>query len=272
MITALAGIDWFPVGLVAELYTLELKSGAVHRFTTLDADIVFDGDTYLSGVFNLERGAISISDGVEVDSVDVTIYQGQNDTLDGLAFPLFVRNGGFDSAWLDIKRATKTRTTPRLYGMVTDASADVDRIYLTVSAPTALLNVDMPRNRFTAGCPLAVYSTACGLSRVTNAISGTVASGSSLRVIECDLVQDDNFFDMGKIEFLTGANAGVVRSVRDYVAGRVVLGFPLRQAVAAGDTFTIWKGCDKRLVTCTAYGNEANFRGFPHMPKKEASV
>ncbi len=37
--------------------------------------------------------------------------------------------------------------------------------------------------------------------------------------------------------------------------------------VAAGDTFTLTAGCDKRLATCRdRFANALNFQGFPHMP------
>ncbi len=42
---------------------------------------------------------------------------------------------------------------------------------------------------------------------------------------------------------------------------------PVAAPVAAGDSFVIVAGCDKRLATCRdRFGNTVNFQGFPHMP------
>lgn len=272
MKTALPGIAWLPDDVVAELYTLELRGGTMLYFTTLDADISYRGQTYLANAFNLERGPIKTTIGMEVDDVELTIHHGQDETIQGLNFPSFVLNRGFDGAWLTIERARKIRVTPLFKGMVTDAGADITQIKLTLSAPTVLLNINMPHNQYSAGCIWSVYNTGCGLNRAAHAVNGTVAAGSVRRVVNCDLAQADGFFDLGKIEFTSGVNAGSVRTVRDYVTGAVVLAYPLPSAPAPGDTFTIWPGCDKRLVTCQAYGNEARFRGFPYMPKKESSI
>ncbi len=53
------------------------------------------------------------------------------------------------------------------------------------------------------------------------------------------------------------------------VGGRAELDLWRRMpaASAAGDTFRVSAGCDKRLSTCRAkFDNLLNHRGFPHMP------
>ncbi|KAA0072514.1 hypothetical protein CIW50_24715 [Tardiphaga sp. P9-11] len=40
-----------------------------------------------------------------------------------------------------------------------------------------------------------------------------------------------------------------------------------KQAIAAGDAFTVTADCDKMLATCRdRFGNVDNFRGFPDIP------
>ncbi len=220
MKTALAGVPWLPADVVAELYTLVLRDGAELFYTSLDVDINYGGETYLSQAFNLERGPIKTSVGSEVDDVELTIYPHQADTIEGLSFPRFVLNGGLDGAWLTIHRARQSRVTHLFKGMVTDAGADLTQLKLTVSAPISLLNIDMPRNKFSPGCIWSVYDTGCGLSRAAYAVNGTVSAGSNTRRIFCNLTQADGYFDLGKVEFSSGANAGAVRSIRDYTNRR----------------------------------------------------
>ena len=39
------------------------------------------------------------------------------------------------------------------------------------------------------------------------------------------------------------------------------------EPIAAGDTFNVTAGCDKRFATCRdRFDNAVNFRGFPHIP------
>ena len=39
------------------------------------------------------------------------------------------------------------------------------------------------------------------------------------------------------------------------------------EPIAAGDTFVVTAGCDKRFATCRdRFDNVVNFRGFPHIP------
>ena len=63
--------------------------------------------------------------------------------------------------------------------------------------------------------------------------------------------------------------ACALRSKR--IAGIAVVTFELWQAmpepIAAGDSFTVTAGCDKRFETChDRFNNVVNFRGFPHIP------
>jgi uncharacterized phage protein (TIGR02218 family) len=39
------------------------------------------------------------------------------------------------------------------------------------------------------------------------------------------------------------------------------------EPIAAGDTFIVTAGCDKRFETCRdRFNNIVNYRGFPHIP------
>ena len=45
------------------------------------------------------------------------------------------------------------------------------------------------------------------------------------------------------------------------------------EPIAAGDTFAVTAGCDKRFATCRdRFANAVNFRGFPHIPGNDFVV
>ena len=73
------------------------------------------------------------------------------------------------------------------------------------------------------------------------------------------------------IEFLTGAGAGRVLSIRRHrkSATNAVLDLwqQLEFAITAGTSVKLTAGCDKQLATCRdKFSNAMNYRGFPHMP------
>ncbi len=85
---------------------------------------------------------------------------------------------------------------------------------------------------------------------------------------------DDRWFDLGRVDILTGDAAGligVVKSDRIAGAGRVIeLWHGIRAEIRAGDHLRISAGCDKRLDTCRLkFANTLNFRGFPHIPGED---
>jgi uncharacterized phage protein (TIGR02218 family) len=101
-----------------------------------------------------------------------------------------------------------------------------------------------------------------GLVAALNATSTFIASGLD--------AFDDGWFAAGKLAFTSGANAGLSVEVKDHRKNGAVtleLWQAMPEPVAAGDTFTVTAGCDKRFQTChDRFNNVANFRGFPHIP------
>ncbi len=86
------------------------------------------------------------------------------------------------------------------------------------------------------------------------------------------------YFALGVIEFTSGANAGLSRSVSTYVNGpssnkTLNIVPPLPQTPTPGDSFTVYPGCDKRLSTCiNKFNNLVHFGGFPWIPEPTTAV
>jgi uncharacterized phage protein (TIGR02218 family) len=78
---------------------------------------------------------------------------------------------------------------------------------------------------------------------------------------------DATRYSQGKIEFLTGQNAGFVREIKVGNNFALELHEPLPFNPAPGDSVRLTRGCDRRLATCKAkFANQLNFRGEPHVP------
>lgn len=70
------------------------------------------------------------------------------------------------------------------------------------------------------------------------------------------------------LTFSSGVNAGASANVKGAAAGvSLSLSYPLLNAPATGDAFTVYVGCDHTQNTCTVkFNNLVNFRGFPYVP------
>ena len=85
----------------------------------------------------------------------------------------------------------------------------------------------------------------------------------------------DSWFNGGLLTWATGANAGRSIEVKSWTAatGRLELFLAVGYAIATGDSFTVYPGCDKRLETCIGrYNNVVNFRGEPYVPGIDAMI
>ena len=127
---------------------------------------------------------------------------------------------------------------------------------------------------YTATCAADLGDRRCSIDLNNPAFRGT-GSVSALNATSSFTAAglesfDDGWFSAGKLTFTTGANAGLSVEVKRHRKDTAV-SFDLWQAmpepIAAGDTFTVTAGCDKRLATCHGrFNNVVNFRGFPHIP------
>jgi len=78
--------------LMADLYTVTLRSGAIFRWANSDTDLVFDGHTFTAAVDQgtsqplTRRGSIRTVAGLEVDTMDLTLPAA--DTVQLLGVPL----------------------------------------------------------------------------------------------------------------------------------------------------------------------------------------
>lgn len=77
----------------------------------------------------------------------------------------------------------------------------------------------------------------------------------------------DERFLLGRLRYLTGANAGVVTIMLHTESEQVRVRDVPRAAIEPGCTVEIREGCDKSFATCVnRFANAANFRGEPHLP------
>lgn len=84
------------------------------------------------------------------------------------------------------------------------------------------------------------------------------------------------WFAHGVLTWTAGVNEGRSERIeehrKDATGTSLVVRPGNRMVAAAGDTFSVVAGCDKKFTTCKAkFANALNFRGFPHLPGNDAA-
>jgi len=112
----------------------------------------------------------------------------------------------------------------------------------------------------------------CKVSKNTSAnrVDGWVMGGSAGEIVDLiNLSQPNDYWNWGAIIFTSGANNGDSRKITDFdnASKKLTLDYVLDNAPAIGDTFTLYRGCDKTLSMCqSSYVNDDNFHGFHSIP------
>lgn len=106
-----------------------------------------------------------------------------------------------------------------------------------------------------------------------NKLTGTATGGSTTTLIDAvKLNQVNDYWNWGIVIFTSGLNNGDSRKIIDFdqITNKVTLDYALDNAILAGDTYTIYRGCDKTLNMCdTTYGNTVNYHGHHAIPLRK---
>lgn len=276
---ALLDADQF---LMADLYTITTVQNDVYRYTNYDYDLVVGGHVYKSDGPIISREGISLSLGIEVDNLSVTIDVTDDQTFEGVRVVQAFHNGQMDGARFKLERIFMDMNTPtdtsvgtiKLFeGRLIEPELDRNTISVSVASDLDDLNVQMPRNLYQPSCTNTLFDSACGLLRQNHVVSTTIESGSTASLILCQVNQPQGWFTQGVIEFLDDGNKGLKRTVRMHESGALLLTLPLLEEPQPGQQINIYPGCDKRLETCqNRFNNFSRFRGAPFIPVPETAV
>ncbi len=249
------------------------RDGEVQGFTDHDEAVTFDGQTYEArsgfiGTESLSRIGLSV-DNMEVHSA---LSSGTLEERD-------LRNGIYDNA--DVEIYLVNWQSPEDQNVITKAGniGEVRRGGLTFMAEIRgkahILQQTQGRS-FQATCDAELGDDKCGvdLTGASFMATATVAAIDPDQLITSTSLPtfETNWFRGGKLEWLTGPNAGAIGQVKSQqrqvdLSTLITLWHKFSAAPEIGDQFKITAGCDKRFQTCKQkFANQINFRGFPHIP------
>jgi len=265
--------------LVADLYTFMLRTGTVLAYTNADVPITWNGYTYLSDGILVDGLRFKCTAGLDVDHQQITIAAREADTVSGVPFLQALRIGVFDGCEIRRERAFLTAWNNAPVGAVIlfrGRIGTIDKIgrteaEITVNSDLVLLDLDMPRNLYTPNCLHVLYDSGCGLDKEAFGADGTVGAGSGRTVINWS--GSSEVYKQGTLSFTTGTSSGLTATIKDATSSSLTLGYPLPDAPALGDGFTVYQGCDHTQATCTTkFNNLLHFRGFPYVPPPTHAV
>lgn len=264
---------------MADLFTITLSGGAVIRYTAADVAVVVNGNTYAAGPV-ITRGNTKLAVGIAVDTLEMTMAADSSVSINGVPLMRFIAGGGFDGARLALDRAFTSAPGAAWIGTLSLFSGRFGPVQpsrysasITINSDSELLNVMVPRNVYQPGCSNTLFDGACGLSKASYAVAITATTASDAVRTNFGITNTKSTTDWFKLGFavgVTGANAGIGRTIKTSADTSVTTIQPWPAAVAAGDTFTLYTGCDKSQATCNAkFSNLARFRGQPYIPAPE---
>lgn len=276
----------------ADLYTISLVGGPTLYYCGGDQSLSANGNLYTAGgqigpYFDRKDNKAKVTQtvGVQADTLVVDVIPGSATVL-GAPFLEAVRNGTFDAAEFMLERVymptygdTRRGTIRWFVGRVAEIDAGRSVATFSVNSHKELLNLQMPRNLYQAGCVNSLGDPSCGVNLASYSTSGTIQAGSSDHTLLAAISGSfgAGTFDQGSMTFTSGALAGYTAGIKSVAFGSpsaiYLMGY-LPDAPSAGDSFTIYYGCDKSLDSngCPKFSNQARFRGFPFVPQPSTAV
>ncbi len=263
---------------VGDLFTIWLANGSILTYTDLDLPVAWSGFVYSASSILVSGLRYKCSLGVNVDQQKIAISARQTDTLGGIPFLQALQQGAFDGAIIQREKAFFSSWATTGGSLIPIGTAimfkgrvaSIDEIgrttaQITVAADTVFLDIDMPRRLWSPQCTHVLYNSGCGLARGTYSASGTVGAGATTTWIPW--AGASSAYAQGTITFTSGANSGVVATIKGTNSSALALAYPLPNVPAVGDAFTAAQGCDHTMATCQSkFNNLSRFRGYPFVP------
>lgn len=265
---------------MADLVTISMVDSTVLRWTGADTDLVSDGNTFSSQGPLIKRTGTRVVRGLEVDTLTLTLLAGESTQILGIPLPLAAHNGAFDGATVTLERVfmptwgdTSLGSIVMFEGNVAAVDPTPTDVRLVAKSELEKLNQPIPRNLFMPKCNHALYGAGCGVVKATYQVTGTATGTPTTTSIPSARGEAADYFRLGVLVMTSGQAAGSRRAVKAFSGGTFTPDIPLPVAPAAGDTFTVFPGCDHSTGAqgCTKFANLNRFRGYPFVPRPETA-
>ena len=262
------------IRVTADLFTITLTDGTVLRWTTADVPLAFSGTIFEVGPL-IKRDKLRFHTGLNVDQVQITIIDDGSVTINGQALVAAAWSNLLDYATVQLEiflSDSFDNTAPGKYTRFVGKFGPCDIEHKTITVPAesyiAQLQATFPKTLILPSCSNRLFDNVCSLLAADYTQSGTVGAGASATQIPLTGISEaDGYYNLGRVKFTSGANAGQTRAIKSFASGVATLAYPLDHVPATGDAIDVTAGCDKTRSTCQGrFANLAHFRGFPYVP------
>jgi uncharacterized phage protein (TIGR02218 family) len=259
------------VTTLCRCWSLRRRDGLALGFTDHDRDLTFAGLLHEART-GLEAAEASAESGFAVSGGDVAgalsaLGLTEADILGGLY------DGASIETWLVDWTNPETRLLLDL-GTIGEVRREGDAFVAELRGLAARLDAEVGRS-YRATCCAELGDGRCRVALAPWRVEGRVVGLPEAATLRgaLDRTLAEGAFSGGRLVWTGGANAGAAADVRLQLGDVVELWESPARPVAAGDTFTLTAGCDKRLATCRdRFANAVNFQGFPHMPGNDVVI
>ena len=247
-----------------ELYCFNKEDTTFWNYTSTDFIIEHLGKTYIPeplkrGDIRLDVNALKTNLEIEVPLTNTLARLYIQEPVEGVIQLTIYRyhNSSFVTYWKGYLRGVKfkTNTATLILGLKT----------------TSLKRFGLMR-KYTRNCGVPLFSTLCTISKTDSNfyVDGTVNSVNNTTIDATIFSSKVDDWFLGGI-FKTD-NGSVLQKIVYHSATEIRISRSVL-ALAAGDTFRAWAGCDHLKGTCkTKFSNKLNYAGQPYLPDKNPFV
>ncbi len=265
---------------ITEIFKITLTNGNRAFYTRHNENVEYRGNIYVS--IPIKRGAINRGIDLKIEMVQITLGL-VGITVGGSSIRDLIIGKYFDNAAVTLTQINYNdlRLTGReiFDGFISGGlSYDQGEMKFKVSSTLDILKKPFPKYMYKPTCNHKLYDTLCKLLEADFEETDTASASTARDRLQASIFNTTNhappYWGLGKIEFTSGANIGLIRTIKVHssAAGvhQVTFYQPFDNLISSGDAFKAHPGCDKSGTTCdTKFANYDNFFGFEYMPKAE---
>ena len=268
---------------MTDVYEIALIDGMLLHYTSCDLPLTIDHVRYVP--LAIQRDGTRQTNDISVDEMHLTMQAMPDQRLDDCTTIMQgIVAGRFADAELKLFRLFSPQPFTIHMGSIDSdyallwwvgrlniESAGGITIEATVASATELLNTKFPTHLYYPPCIYTLGDTGCGVDLQKFCMRGKVQN-STQSVIQSDLNLQEGYLTNGSLQFISGKNAGITRTIRTNSGGTISLVLPFYYAPEVGDTFSVLPACDKSMNCCKVrFNNLARFRGYPFIPVPETA-
>jgi uncharacterized phage protein (TIGR02218 family) len=258
------------------LFTEQMPTPLLSRFTSYEDNVVIDGDVFTPAPFShgaIVKGIKLDEEKIEISSFDFSLTSNPLRKL--LEFSL---EGILNLRVLEVNLSNPSAPPDVIFdGDAAGLDPKGKEWKATFRAFGQFFQRQFSRFYFQKICNVPVYSRKCGVVKANFLTASTLAAiatdGTYVEI--ANPAKPAAYFNLGHFETGAGVNYESRTIKSTTVSGprlRLYFSKPLRKAVL-NQAVNLYPGCDGSIDTCiTRFNNQVNFRGFPYIPVKNPSA